>query len=154
MNYLIDTNIISEIRKGAQCDANVAAWYASIDDSEIYLSVLALGEIREGVERARLKDASRARALENWLSAVAEAFAERILPIDELVAEEWGRMGTERPVSAIEALLAATAKVHAMTLVSRNVADVADLGADLLNPFEPQLIKDDSRILAPELHSS
>ena len=136
MNYLIDTNIISEVRKGAKCDANVAAWYASIDDAEIYLSVLVLGEIRKGVERARLKDPAQARSLENWLAAVAKAFAERILPVDKYVADEWGRMGCNRPVPTIDALLAATAKVHAMTLVSRNVADVADLGASVLNPFD------------------
>jgi toxin FitB len=136
VNYLIDANIISEVRKGAKCDANVAAWYASIDDAEIYLSVLVLGEIRKGVERARLKDPAQARSLENWLDAVAKAFAERILPIDKYVADEWGRMGSNRSLPTIDALLAATAKVHAMTLVSRNVADVADLGASVLNPFD------------------
>jgi toxin FitB len=139
VNYLIDTNIISEVRKGAKCNANVAAWYASIDDAEIYLSVLVLGEIRKGIERARLKDRAQARALENWLAAVGDAFADRILPIDRLVADEWGRMVSRRPASTIDALLAATANVHAMTLVSRNVADVADLGASVLNPFEPHL---------------
>lgn len=154
MNYLIDTDIICEIRKGAKCNANVAAWYASIDDSEIYLSALAVGEIRKGIERARRQDPPQARALEKWLTAVAEAFAERILPIDQLVTEEWGRMVASRPVSAIGALLAATAKVHAMTLVSRHIAAVADLGADLLNPFEHHPIEQRPSILAQELHSS
>lgn len=137
MNYLIDTNIISEVRKGDRCDPRVAAWYASIDDADIYLSVLVLGEIRKGVERARTNDPARARALEAWLSAVRDSFADRLLPVDRTVADEWGRMGAKRTVSAIDALLAATAKVHRLTLVTRNVADVADLGADVLNPFEP-----------------
>lgn len=136
MNYLVDTNIISEVRKGAKCDANVAAWYDSIDDADIYLSVLVLGEIRKGVERARPSDPAQARALEKWLTAVAESFAERILPIDQTVADEWERMAAKRPVSTVDALLAATAKVHRMTLATRNVSDVADLGADLVNPFE------------------
>ena len=136
MNYLVDTNIISEVRKGAKCDANVAAWYDSIDDADIYLSVLVLGEIRKGVERARPSDPAQARALEKWLTAVAESFAERILPIDQTVADEWGRMAAKRPVSTVDALLAATAKVHRMTLATRNVSYVADLGADLVNPFE------------------
>ena len=136
MNYLVDTNIISEVRKGAKCDANVAAWYDSIDDADIYLSVLVLGEIRKGVERARPSDPAQARALEKWLTAVAESFAERILPIDQTVADEWGRMAAKRPVSTVDALLAATAKVHRMTLATRNVSDVADLGANLVNPFE------------------
>jgi toxin FitB len=135
LNYLVDTNIISEVRKGAQCDSNVAAWYASIGDKDIYLSVLVLGEIRKGIERARPGNPAQARALESWLMAVARSFGERILPIDHAVADEWGRMGAKRSVSTIDALLAATAKVHRMTLATRNVSDVADLGAKFINPF-------------------
>jgi hypothetical protein len=136
VNYLIDTNIISEVRKGDRSDPNVAAWYGSIDDRDIYLSVLVLGEIRKGIERARSRDPGRARALETWLSAVRESFGDRVLAVDQSVADEWGRMSAKRPVSTIDALLAATAKIHRMTLVTRNVADIADLGAELLNPFE------------------
>lgn len=135
MNYLLDTNIISEVRKGAKGDSNVAAWYESINDADIYLSVLVLGELRKGVERARPNDPAQARALEKWLTTVVGSFAERILPIDQAVADEWGRMGAKRPVSTVDALLAATAKVHGMTLATRNVSDVADLGADIVNPF-------------------
>ena len=136
MNYLLDTNIISEVRKGPRCNSRVATWYELIDDSEIYLSVLVLGEIRKGLERARQKTPAQVRALENWLAALATSFAQRILPIDQAVADEWGRMSASRPVSTIDALLAATAKVNNMTLVTRNTIDVADLGAKVLNPFE------------------
>ncbi|MGI8525573.1 MAG: type II toxin-antitoxin system VapC family toxin [Pseudolabrys sp.] len=136
MNYLIDTNIISEVRKGAKCNPNVAAWYESIDDGDIYLSVLVLGEIRKGVERVQPNDPVQARALENWLATVARLYAERILPIDQAVADEWGRMSARRPGSTVDALLAATAKVHKMTLATRNITDVVDLGAELVNPFE------------------
>ena len=136
MNYLLDTNIISEIGKGPRCNARVASWYDSIEDAEIYLSVLVLGEIRKGLERARRSDPSRARVLENWLADIESSFAERILPIDQAIAGEWGRMSAKRSVSTIDALLAATAKVNSMTLVTRNTADVADLGAEFLNPFE------------------
>jgi toxin FitB len=136
VNYLIDTNIISELRKGAKCDRNVAVWFESIVDADIYLSVLVLGEIRRGIERARPKDPAPARALEKWLTDVVNSFAERILPIDQMVADEWGRMSAKRPLSTTDALLAATAKVHGMTLATRNIVDVADLGADVLNPFE------------------
>jgi predicted nucleic acid-binding protein len=138
VNYLIDTNIISEVRKGAQCDPHVAAWYAAVDDGELYLSVLVLGEFRKGIERARAKLPAQAKALEDWLITVTHSFAERILPIDQAAAEEWGRMSAKRPVSTTDALLAATAKVNGMILVTRNVTDVADLGADILNPFEPR----------------
>lgn len=138
MSYLIDTNIISEVRKGARCDPNVAAWYESLDDGDIYLSVLVLGEIRKGVERARAGNPAQARALEKWLATVVGSFGERLLPIDQAVADEWGRMSAKRPVSTIDALLAATAKVHQMTLATRNVADISNLGADCVNPFEPR----------------
>ena len=135
MSYLIDTNIISEVRKGARCDANVAAWYAAVEDAELYLSVLVLGEIRKGIEMARVRDSAKATAFEAWLSAVGDAFADRILPIDRHVAEEWGGMAAIRPIPTIDGLLAATAKVHRMTLVTRNEAQVAGLGAKILNPF-------------------
>jgi predicted nucleic acid-binding protein len=137
VSYLIDTNIISEVRKGDRCDANVAAWYASIDDADIYLSVLVLGEIRSGIERARAKDPLKSEALERWLAAVRESFADRILPVDQMVADAWGRMNAKRSVPTVDALLAATAKVHRMTFATRNVSHVADLGADIFNPFEP-----------------
>jgi toxin FitB len=137
LSYLIDTNVISEIRKGDRCNAGVAAWYASIDDDDIYLSVLVLGEIRKGIERARRNDPARAHALESWLNTLKNSFAEQVLPIDHLVAEEWGRMSATRTLPSIDALLAATAKVHRMTLVTRNISDLADLGAEVMNPFGP-----------------
>jgi predicted nucleic acid-binding protein len=136
VNYLIDTNIISEVRKGAKCDPNVAAWYDALDDADIYLSVLVLGEVRKGVERARPSDPAQARALEKWLTTLVGSFAEPILTIDQAVADEWAHMGARRPVSIVDALLAAPAKVHGMTLATRNVPDVADLGADFVSPFE------------------
>ncbi len=135
MSYLIDTNVISEVRKGPRCDAAVADWYASIEDSELYLSVLVLGEIRKGVEIVRPRDPAKANALEAWLVAVGSAFGERILPIDRTVADEWGRMSGQRPIPSIDGLLAATAKIHGLTLVTRNDADVEGLGAKTLNPF-------------------
>jgi predicted nucleic acid-binding protein len=136
VNYLIDTNIISEVRKGSACNPCVAAWYGSIDDEGIYLSALVLGEIRKGIERARPKEPAKALALEKWLSTLSRSFAERILPVDRAVADEWGRMSAKRPVSTVDALLAATAKVHGMTLATRNTSHVTDLGANVLNPFE------------------
>lgn len=135
MSFLIDTNIISEVRKGARCDAKVAAWYASINDVDLYLSVLVLGEIRKGIELARPRDPAKADALEAWLVAVQAAFGERILPIDRAVSDQWGRMSALRPLSTVDGLLAATAKVHRMVLVTRNEADVVGLGAEVLNPF-------------------
>ena len=84
MNCLIDTNIISEVRKGERCDGHVAAWFAAIDDEDIFLSVLVVGEIRKGIERARRTDPAQARALEKWLSTLKQSYGERILPIDQM----------------------------------------------------------------------
>ncbi len=136
MSFLVDTNIISEVRKGPRCDPNVAAWYASVDDSELYLSVLVLGEIRKGIELARPRDPAKARALEAWLAEVEIAFDDRTFSIDRRTCDEWGRMSAQRPIPVIDGLLAATAKVHRITLVTRNEADIAGLGASVLNPFK------------------
>jgi predicted nucleic acid-binding protein len=136
VNYLIDTNIISEVRKGQRCDPNVAKWYEKIEDGSLYLSVLVIGEIRKGIERVRLKDDAQANTIEIWLTAVDKAFGERILPVDRAIANEWGRLNASRPLPVIDGLLAATAKIHRMTLVTRNTADIADLGVRVLNPFE------------------
>jgi predicted nucleic acid-binding protein len=136
VNYLIDTNIISEVRKGRRCNPNVASWYKSIDDASLYLSVLVMGEIRTGIEKIRSKDNAQAVALENWLVAVDKAFGERILTVDRAVASEWGRLNASRPLPVIDSLLAATAKVHRMTLVTRNTSDIANLNVQILNPFE------------------
>lgn len=136
MSYLVDTNIISEIRKGQRAHDGVLRWYESIGDSDLYLSVLVLGEIRQGLERARRRDAAQAAALERWLREVREVFGARVLPVSQSVAEEWGRMNAARPLPVVDGLMAATAKVHGLTLVTRNVADIVDTGADYLNPFD------------------
>ena len=104
MSYLIDTNIISEIRKGARCDVNVSAWYATVADADLFLSTLVLGEIRKGVELARPRDASKAAALERWLRDVEAAFDGRVLGIDNAVSDQWGRMSAIRSVPVIDGL--------------------------------------------------
>ena len=135
MSYLIDTNIISEVRKGARCDAHVSAWYASIADEDLYQSTLVLGEIRTGVELARPRDAGKAAALERWVREIEVAFDGRVLGIDNAVSDQWGRMSAIRPIPVIDGLLAATALINGLTLVTRNDRDVAGLGASVLNPF-------------------
>jgi toxin FitB len=136
VSFLIDTNIISEIRKGDRCDPAVASWWATVAEDDLWLSALVLGEIRKGIELARRRTPQKAAALEVWLADVIAGFGDRVLPVDIAVAEEWGRMNAVRPVSVIDALLAATAKANGLTLVTRNEADVADLGIEILNPFK------------------
>ena len=135
MSYLIDTNIISEVRKGDRCDANVSRWYASIADEDLFLSTLVLGEIRKGVELARPQNSGKAAALERWLRDVETAFGGRVLGIDNAVSDQWGRLSAIRPVPVIDGLLAATASANGLTLATRNDRDVAGLGAKVLNPF-------------------
>ena len=94
-----------------------------------------LGEIRKGLERLRPRHPAQAASLGDWLGAFTQAFGERALAIDAAVADEWGRMSATRRVSVVDGLLAATAKVHDPTLVTRNEADVEGLGAKVLNPF-------------------
>lgn len=137
MTWLIDTNIISEVRKGPRCHPAVAAWWSSAEDRDLFLSTLTIGEIRKGVETIRARDPDKARALETWLQAILQAFGQRILSVDAAVAESWGRIAAIRSVPVVDALLAATASVHGLVLVTRNATDVAGLGVRVLNPFEP-----------------
>ena len=137
MSFLIDTNIISEVRKGARCNAGVARWWAEVAEGDLWLSPLILGEIRKGIELARRRDPDKASVLAAWLGEVVTGFGDRLLPVDAAVADEWGRMSAIRPVPVIDALLAATAKANGLTLVTRNEADVAGLGVEVLNPFDP-----------------
>ncbi len=138
MSYLLDTNVISEVRKGQRCDRHVRDWYDSIADADVFLSTLVVGEIRKGVELARVRDPDKADALEQWLGQVEVAFDGRVLGIDNAVAHRWGRMSALRPTPVIDCLLAATAAVNRLTLVTRNDGDVAGLGAKVLNPFRPR----------------
>ena len=137
MTFLIDTNIISEVRKGDRGNPAVAAWWNGVAEDDLWLSPLVLGEIRKGVELARRRDPRKAEALEAWLADLMSGFGDRVLPVDAAVAEQWGKMNALRPIPVVDALLAATAKVNGLALVTRNVADVAGLDVDVLNPFEP-----------------
>lgn len=137
MSYLLDTNVLSGLRKGRRCDPNVARWALSVPRSSLHTSLLVLGEIRRGVERIRRKDQGQARVLEGWLEQVRRTFAGRILGLDEAVVDLWGRLDVPDPVPVVDGLLAATARRHDLVLVTRNVADVRRTGARLLNPFEP-----------------
>jgi len=114
----------------------VSSWYASIADDDIFLSTLVLGEIRKGVELARPRHPGKSAALERWLAEVKSAFTGRVLAIDDAVTDRWGRMSAIRPVPVIDGLLAATALIHGLTLVTRNDRDLVGLGATVFNPFK------------------
>ena len=134
-SYLLDTNIVSELRK-RKPDSYVAAWFDSVRDEDVHLSVLVVGEIRQGINHLRQRDPDQAEAYEEWLSELTIGYRERLEPIDLVVAEDWGRLNAERSLPVVDGLLAATARVHKWTLVTRNVRDFP-AGVDILNPFEP-----------------
>jgi toxin FitB len=135
LSYLLDTNVISELRKGKRADANVIAWFADVVEEEIFLSVLTIGEIRRGTESVRRRDPDSAAALDRWVALLSEALGDRILSVDRAIAEEWGRMNVPDPLPVVDGLLAATARVFGLTLATRNIADVEDTGVELFDPF-------------------
>lgn len=135
MRYLLDTNVISEICK-EHGSPSVKAWFAATAADELYLSVLTVGEIRHGIERVRRRDAIQTGVFEAWLEALQRDFAERLLPITAEIADAWGRLGVPDPVPTVDGLLAATARVGGLTLVTRNTADLGRTGVPLLNPFD------------------
>jgi toxin FitB len=133
--FLLDTNIVSELRKGSRAKPSVIEWAQSVIDEEHFISVLTLGEIRKGVELVRRRDATQAIALERWLRDIELNFADRILPLTQNIADQWGRLAATRPLPVIDGLLAATALTHSLTFVTRNAADVRHTGVSVLNPF-------------------
>jgi toxin FitB len=136
VKFLLDTNVIAELRKGSRANRNVSSWFAALDPEDILLSVLTVGEIRRGVENQRRRDPAAARSLDRWLRRLLREYGDRILGVDVSVADMWGRMNVPDPLPVIDALLAATARVRGLTLATRNVKDVARSGADVVNPFE------------------
>ena len=137
MRYLLDTNIVSELRKGSRCDPAVAAWEkAELIPHGGAVSVITVGEIRKGIAIISPRDPGQAASLEAWLQRLCNDYAHRILPVSLDVAEEWGRLNAVRPLPAVDSLLGATAKVHGLILATRNVRDLEGVALSLVNPFE------------------
>ena len=134
MKWLLDTNVVSELRKGDRANAGVRTWFVDVNDADLFTSVLVLGEIRRGIESIRRRDTPAAMAIEQWLIRLAVGFGDRVIPIDARVAARWGALNVPDPVPTVDGLLAATALVHDMTVVTRNVKDIAATGARTLDP--------------------
>ena len=139
MKYLIDTNIISELRKPLdRRNRGVERWFQAADPNALFLSVLVIGEIRKGIETRRVNDPAQAIALESWLERILHAYADRILHVDFEAAQLWGRAQSIRPFPVIDGLMAATAQSRGLHLVTRNVSDLVGWPASdlLINPFD------------------
>ena len=138
MTFLIDTNIIRELRRPpSRRNPGVEQWFRGADPDALFLSVLVLGEIRKGIEAKRANDAAQAMALEAWMDQIVRGYSARILPIDFDAAQLWGRAQSIRPFPVIDGLLAATAQARGMSLVTRNTGDLDGWPATdlLINPF-------------------
>lgn len=132
--YLLDTNIVSELRKPKPNRA-VRVWFDHLDDRQIHLSAVTIGEIQVGIEITRGQDAAKAREIEAWLDRLAAAY--NVLPMDAVVFRAWAQRMHRRSDTLYEdAMIAATAKVHGLTVVTRNMTDFSSFGVPLLNPFE------------------
>lgn len=135
MSWLVDTNVISELRKGDRCDPGVSAWFAELPESELFLSVLTIGELRRGIELVRRRDAEAAAPLGGWLEDIVTTHSDRILPVDRTVAEEWGRLNVPDPIPVVDGLIAATARVHGLRVATRNLDDLKRADVDCHDPF-------------------
>ena len=136
MSFLVDTNVLSEIRKGPNCDATVRAWWDSTTISDFYLSVIVAGEIYRGIDKLMKTNPALARKFQSWLRSLVHEFEGRTLGIDLKTTEIWGRLTSKRTLPLADGLLAATALAHDLTFVTRNTRDIQDTGVRFLNPFE------------------
>lgn len=132
--YLLDTNVVSELRKPKPHGA-VVAWLQTIDDPQLHVAAVTVGEIQAGIEITREQDSAKAAELENWLELVAASY--NVLPMDAAAFRTWAQLMHRKSDTIYEdAMIAATAKVHGLTVVTRNTADFKSFGVPLLNPFK------------------
>ncbi|MFE6645274.1 type II toxin-antitoxin system VapC family toxin [Nocardioides sp. NPDC057772] len=135
MRYLIDTNVVSELRK-KRPDPAVIEWVNGLGPDEVHLSVLTVGELRAGAARLAARgDEIAAQALTVWIEGLVEQYDDQVLPVTAAVADRWGELNSVRPLPAVDSLLAATALEHGLTVSTRNAKDFASTGVDVYNPF-------------------
>jgi predicted nucleic acid-binding protein len=134
LEYLLDTNVLSETRK-KRADVGVIAFLQAAETSSLYISVLTLGELRKGVAKKMREDEYEAKKLADWVDGLEYSFADRILGIDAATARLWGDWSSERPRPVVDTMLAATAVLRGLTLVTRNIRDVRGIPVKLLNPW-------------------
>lgn len=135
MKFLLDTNVVSELRKRDRANRRVREWLAGVEGGDLAISVLVLGEIRSGILRLARRDPEVAGHLTRWLGRLERAYRGRTFAIDREVVEVWATLNVERPLSVLDSLQGATAIVHGLTFVTRNVSDLEGTAVRVLNPF-------------------
>jgi hypothetical protein len=136
VRFLLDTNVVSELRRGPRANARVVAWFDEQAPEELFLSVITVGEIREGIERLRGRDRRQAAQLDRWVAGLLQYYEARVVYVDGPVAEEWGRLRARFRAPVVDALVAATARVHDLTVATRNTRDFERLRVPVVNPWE------------------
>lgn len=135
MSFLVDTNVLSELRKRKRAHSNVDAWTKEVGWQSLHTSWIALAEMKRGAALVRRRDRIQAAALEAWISEVQDQLVDRIFPVDRAVAEIWSELMIPNPRPPMDTLIAATALAHGLTLVTRNTRDFAGIEVALLDPW-------------------
>ena len=137
MSFLLDANVLSDLRK-PRPNAALAQWFADQDADQLFVSVVTTGEIRQGIEQLRRRDPRRAATLNQWIADLSQFYGDRILSVDQTVADQWGRLRAMRSLPVLGAVIAATARVHRLTVVTRNETDFAGLDVLVINPSKSE----------------
>jgi hypothetical protein len=135
VTFLVDTNIVSELKRGRNAAPAVTAWFAAVPAEQIFTSVVVLGEVRRGIELLARRDKAQAAMLERWYASMRQQLGTRVLAVDEPVMMTWSRISVPDPLPAYDGLIAATALVHDMTIVTRNTADFRRVGVAAIDPW-------------------
>jgi hypothetical protein len=135
VNVLVDTNVVSELKRGRHANPRVLAWFSTVPKECVFTSVIVLGEVRRGIELVARRDKPQAEALERWYASVRARLENRVLVVDEPIMMVWSKISAPNMLPAYDGLIAATALVHGMTVVTRNALDYRRAGVDVINPW-------------------
>ncbi len=132
---LVDTNVVSELKRGRNADPRVVAWFSEVPNERVFTSVIVLGEVRRGIELVARRDKPQAEVLERWYASIRDQLANRVLAVDEPIMMVWSRISVPDMLPAYDGLIAATALVHGMTVATRNTADYRRAGIEVFDPW-------------------
>jgi len=135
VNMLVDTNVVSELKRGRNADPRVVAWFSEMPNERVFTSVVVLGEVRRGIELVARRDKPQAEVLERWYASIRDQLANRVLAVDEPIMMVWSRISVPDLLPAYDGLIAATALVHGMTVATRNTADYRRAGVEVFDPW-------------------